>query len=43
MTLIDKVYGSLKWKKSDEICATKLGVSLEKYQQVKKQILQTKE
>lgn len=43
MTLIDKVYGSLKWKKSDEICAVKLGVSLEKYQQVKKQILQTKE
>lgn len=43
MTLISQVYGSLKWKKTDEWCATKLGISLGKYQEIKKQILQTKE
>jgi len=43
MSLIHQVYGSLRWKKTDEFCATKLGVSLQKYQEIKKQILQTKE
>lgn len=43
MNLIEQVYGSLRWKKSDEFCATKLGVSLQKYQEIKKQILQTKD
>lgn len=43
MTLISQVYGSLRWKKTDEWCATKLGISLQKYQEIKKQILQTKE
>jgi len=42
MTLINQVYGSFKWKKTDEFCAIKLGISLEKYQEIKKQILQTK-
>ena len=43
MNLIHQVYGSLKWKKTDEFCASKLGISLQKYQEIKKQILQTKE
>ena len=43
MNLIHQVYGSLRWKKTDEWCAAKLGISLEKYQSVKTQILQTKE
>ena len=43
MSLIQQVYGSLRWKKTDEFCATKLGVSLQKYQEIKRQILQTKE
>ena len=43
MNLINQVYGSLRWKKTDEWCATKLGISLQKYQDIKKQILQTKE
>lgn len=43
MNLIEQVYGSLKWKKADEFCSAKLGISLEKYQDIKKQILQTKE
>lgn len=43
MSLINQVYGSLRWKKTDEFCATKLGISLQKYQEIKKQILQTKD
>lgn len=43
MSLIHQVYGSLRWKKTDEFCASKLGISLEKYQEIKRQILQTKE
>lgn len=43
MTLITQVYGSLRWKKTDEWCAAKLGISLQKYQEIKRQILQTKE
>jgi len=43
MNLIEQVYGSLKWKKNDEYCASKLGISLEKFQEIKKQIQQTRE
>jgi hypothetical protein len=43
MNLINQVYGSLRWKKTDEWCSAKLGISLQKYQEIKKQILQTKE
>lgn len=43
MNLINQVYGSLKWKKTDEFCASKLGVSLQKYQEIKRQISQTKD
>jgi hypothetical protein len=43
MNLISQVYGSLRWKKTDQWCSTKLGISLEKYQEIKKQILQTKD
>lgn len=43
MNLINQVYGSLRWKKTDEWCAAKLGISLQKYQSIKTQILQTKE
>jgi len=43
MNLINQVYGSLKWKKTDDFCASKLGVSLQKYQEIKKQISQTKD
>ena len=42
MNLIDQVYGSLKWKKTDQVCSAKLGISLEKYQEIKKQISHTK-
>ena len=42
MNLIKLVYGSLRWKKSDEFCASKIGVSLEKYQDIKRQILDIK-
>lgn len=42
MNLIKMVYGSLRWKKSDEFCATKLGISLQKYQDIKRQILDIK-
>ena len=43
MNLIEQVYAALKWKKSDEFSAERLGISLEKYQDIKRQILQTKD
>ena len=43
MNLISQVYGSLRWKKTDEWCASKLGISLQKYQEIKKQVLQTRD
>ena len=43
MNLINQVYGSLRWKKTDDYCALKLGISLEKYQEVKRQILSVKD
>ena len=39
MNLIEQVKHSLKWKKSDYYCCTKLGISYEKYKQIKKEIL----
>ena len=38
MNLIDKVKHSLKWKRSTYYCAAKLGISVEKYKQLKRQI-----
>jgi hypothetical protein len=43
MNLINQVYGSLRWKKTDDYCALKLGISLEKYQEVKRQISSVKD
>jgi hypothetical protein len=42
MNLINLVYDSLKLKKSDAFCATKIGISLEKYRQLKQQITNIK-
>jgi len=42
MNLINQVYGSIKWKKTDAYCAAKLGISLDKYQEIREQIEQTK-
>lgn len=42
MNLIEQVYGSLKWKKSDTYCAAKLGIALEEYQELKAKILVAK-
>jgi hypothetical protein len=39
MSLQNKVYGTLRWKKSDEYCATKLGISLEEYKNIKQKVL----
>jgi hypothetical protein len=41
MSLQHKVYGTLRWKKSDEYCATKLGISLEEYKKIKQKVLET--
>jgi hypothetical protein len=38
MTLIEKVKQSFKWKQSNYYCATKLGISVEKYKELKKEI-----
>ena len=38
MNLLDKVKQSLKWKQSNQHCATKLNISLEKYKELKKQL-----
>jgi hypothetical protein len=42
MNLINAVYDSLRFKKNDEYCAEKTGISLEKYQEIKSQILHVK-
>jgi hypothetical protein len=39
MSLHSKVYGSLKWKKSVEYCSSKLGISVEEYQKIKTEVL----
>ena len=38
MTLLEQVKQSINWKKSNYYCATKLGISIEKYKQLKKQV-----
>ena len=38
MNLIDKVKNSLKWKRSTYYCAAKLGISVEKYKELKRQL-----
>jgi hypothetical protein len=38
MNLLHQVYGSIRWKKSDEYCALKLGISLEEYKSLKAQV-----
>jgi hypothetical protein len=38
MNLLEQVKKSLKWKQSNLYCATKLGISVEKYKQLKKQV-----
>ena len=38
MTLLEQVKQSLKWKQSNYFCATKLGISVEKYKQLKKEV-----
>jgi hypothetical protein len=42
MNLINQVYGSIKWKKTDLFCAAKLGISIEEYRKIREQIEQTK-
>lgn len=39
MNLINKVHSTFLWKKSDEFCANKLGISLQKYKEIKAQII----
>ncbi len=39
MSLTHKVKNTLVWKKSDEYCAGRLGIPLEKYKEVKQEIL----
>lgn len=38
MNLLEQVKNSLKWKKSNYYCAVKLGISIDKYKQLKKQV-----
>ena len=38
MSLKSKVIASLKWKKTDHYCAEHLGISLDKYQEIKKSL-----
>jgi hypothetical protein len=38
MNLLQKVYGSLRWKKSDTYCASKLGISVEEYKKLKTEV-----
>jgi hypothetical protein len=40
MSLSNKVYGTLKWKKSDFYCASKLGISVEEYKKIKTELLE---
>ena len=38
MTLLEQVKHALKWKKSNYYCASKLGISIEKYKELKRQV-----
>lgn len=42
MNLINQVYDSLKWKRTDEYAATKLGITIEQYKTYKSQISSVK-
>ncbi len=42
MNIYNKVYGSLNWKKSDEYCSKKLGISLDKYKTLKQNAIAAK-
>lgn len=39
MSLLQKVYGSLRWKRSNTYCASKLGISIEEYKKLKQEVL----
>lgn len=43
MNLINDVYDSLRWKKGDEYCAQKLGLDVQRYTEIKTQILEIKD
>lgn len=38
MTLLQQVKDSIKWKQSNYFCSVKLGISIEKYKELKKQV-----
>lgn len=38
MNLLQQVYSSIRWKKTDDYCASKLGISLEEYKNLKAQV-----
>jgi hypothetical protein len=38
MTLLEQVKQSIKWKRSNYFCAAKLGISIEKYKQLRKEV-----
>lgn len=42
MNILNSVYDSLKWKKGDDYCARQLGIPIEEYQEVKKDIIETR-
>lgn len=39
MNIIERVKQSIRWKQSNQYCATKLGISLDKYKEIKRHIL----
>jgi hypothetical protein len=41
MNLLNQVHGSLRWKKSDDYCASRLGISLDEYKSLKAQVQQS--
>lgn len=43
MDLKDKVLNTLNWKKSETYCANKLNISVEKYRQIKNEVLNRKD
>jgi len=38
MNLLNQVYSSIRWKKSDDYCASRLGISLDEYKSLKAQV-----
>ncbi len=39
MTLLNRVYSTLKWKKSDAYCAERLGIPIKQYKKLKSKVL----